>query len=122
MSETIVELRIFSPRWGHEDTYEIVLTSDSLEIKTPHPSAIAKCNYRERLDSEWVGTDLFSTLRNDAIYAPAVLLEMFVHAWLAWRSNELDDNGVKRELEAIADWLNVISKAKPSTDFWRGYF
>lgn len=28
----VVELDVFSPRWGHEDTYEVNLTKDFMEV------------------------------------------------------------------------------------------
>ena len=120
MAETTIDLKIFSPRWGTQDTYEVLLGRDSLEIvKTP---AVAKLIYRENLDPEWQGDDLIAMLEKDGIYPPAVLPRLFQHAWLAWRSYEIDDSEVEGELVEVSEWLNEISHSKPSSDFWRGYF
>ncbi len=120
MDETKVKLRIFSPRWGHEDEYELKLTRDSMVI-TRHPRS-SVCTWRENLDPEWSGESLRDILGNDSIYPPAILEDLIEHAWLSWRNGELDSTAVNDELQAVARWLNEITKAKPNTDFWRKYF
>lgn len=120
MDETTVELRIFSPRWGHEDTYSLVLTRHSLVINRGARSAT--CAWRENLDPEWSGENIRDIMENDAIYPPAILQRQIEHAWLSWRNGELDNAAVNRELQSVADWLNTITRAKPRTDFWKKYF
>lgn len=120
MEETKIELQIYSPRWGHEDVYELVLTRDSLVIT--HGARIAKCVWRENLDPEWSGESLDGTLRNDSIYPPSKFSRWIARAWEAWRGGELSDSAVDKELKALADWLNVITRAKPDTEFWKKIF
>lgn len=120
MDNTIIKLRIFSPRWGHEDTYELKLSQDSMVI-TQGPKS-AKCTWRENLDPVWSGESLEDILENDSICPPAKLEGLIEYAWVSWRNGELSDTGVDVELQAIADWINEITKAKPKTDFWRKYF
>lgn len=120
MDEAKVKLRIYSPRWGHEDTYELGLTRDSLVITRGERSA--KCTWRENLDPEWSGECLDGILQNDLIYPPSIFPRLIKHAWLSWRSGEIDDAAVDTELNALATWLNVITKAKPDTEFWKKYF
>lgn len=120
MDETKIELRIYSPRWGHEDVYELVLTRESLVVT--HGARIAKCNWRDNLDPEWSGESLDGTLRNDSIYAPSIFPRLIENAWEAWRNGELDASAVDTELNALADWLNEITHAKPDTDFWKKIF
>jgi len=47
---------------------------------------------------------------------------MLERAWLAWRSNELTDAELQDELIEVAQWINTITRAKPGTEFWRGFF
>jgi len=113
------ELKIQSPRYGTSDIYEILFTHEYMEIRrTP---SVARCNFRERLDPEWVGDDLISILHNEYVYAPAILPSLFKYAWLSWRSGEINEEELPSELEALAQWLNEISRVKLSTDFWRAY-
>ena len=72
----------------------------------------AKCTWRDNLDPEWSGESLADILQNDMIYPPSIFPRLIEHAWLAWRSGELDDAAVDGELNALADWLNKISKSK----------
>ena len=120
MKNTTVELGIYSPRWGHEDVYKFALTKESMSIS--HMPRTIKCTWVENRDPEWSGEDLEKTLRNDSIYPPSILPDLFAHAWLSWRNGELDDQGVAIELKAIARWLNEITAAKPKTEFWKTYF
>jgi hypothetical protein len=113
-------MRIFSPRWGHEDTYVLELSRASLVVN--HITSKAVCTYRENLDPEWSGDSLEDILRNDSIYTPAVLPRMLERAWLAWRSNDLSDEELQIEINAVADWLNTCTRAKPSTEFWLAFF
>jgi len=120
MDETTVKLQIFSPRWGHEDTYELKLGRNALVITRGARSAI--CTWRDNRDPEWSGESVMHILRNDSIYSPAILQDLIEHAWLSWRNGELNSSAVDSELQAVANWLNEVSKAKPNTDFWRRYF
>lgn len=120
MDEIKIELRIYSPRWGHYDTYSLRLSRDVLVITCGARSV--RATYREHLDPEWTGEPLVDILRNDSIYPPEIFQRLIEYAWLAWRGGELTDESVQEELQALADWLNEITKSKPSSDFWRGYF
>lgn len=120
MDEITIELRIYSPRWGHEDTYTLELSRDTLVITQGARST--KATYRENLDPEWSGETLVDILQNDSIYPPEIFQRLIEHAWLTWRGGELSDEAVKEELLVLAGWLNGITKNKPSTDFWKGYF
>ena len=120
MDETTVELRIFSPRWGREDTYKLVLERHLLVITQGARSAT--CTWIENRDPEWSGESLRHILENDSIYPPAILQNLIEHAWVSWRNGELDSSAVNEELQVVASWLNEITKAKPNTNFWKKYF
>lgn len=117
---TTIEVQIYSPRWGHEDTYEFEFTEGSLTISMgPRKS---RCIWRDGMDPEWQGESIEDILRNDSIYPPAILPDLFEHVWKSWRDGTLDDAEARTELESVAAWLNAITAAKPSTDFWQKYF
>jgi hypothetical protein len=81
-----------------------------------------KCIWRENLDPEWIGESLRHILENDSIYPPAIFEDLIEHAWISLRNGELNDTDLKDELQALACWLNEITRAKPNTEFWRKYF
>lgn len=115
-----INLRFFSPRWGHEDTYTFELTRDYLEISMlPRKT---KCTWIDNQDPEWSGESLYRILSNDSIYPPEVFQDLIVHAWTEWRNGTLDNHQVRVELEALQDWLNQITRTKPNSKFWSGYF
>lgn len=119
MDELEIRLPIYSPRWGHE-VYKLTLTRDSLTITSR--GRTATCTWREGHDPAWSGEPLADILHDDKIFPPSILQKLIEHAWTKWRSGELDDPAFEGELNAVADWLNTTTRAKPDTDFWRKYF
>ncbi|MGR5129963.1 hypothetical protein [Photobacterium swingsii] len=117
---TKVDLRIYSPRWGHHDTYSVELHQDYMRISiTPR---VAKATYVENRDPEWSGESLQRIMNNDSIYPPEITQDLFQRTWLAWRDGELDNSQVAQELEQVAEWINKVTEAKPDSDFWQKYF
>lgn len=117
---TVVELEIFSPRWGHDDTYRISFEKDVMEISMQ----ARKCTltWVEGRDPEWSGQSLESIMANDHIYPPAITADLFEHAWKAWRSGDINNQQVLEELILVAEWVNIITRAKPQSNFWKKYF
>ena len=116
----IVDLEIYSPRWGHDDTYSVRLEMDSMEISMNARKAKAK--WIERLDPEWSGDQIENIMRNDRIYPPGNIRNLFEHVWEEWRSEEITDEEAEAELKELANWLNTITRSKPDTEFWNQYF
>lgn len=117
---TVLSASIYSPRWGHDDTYTFELTRESMLIS--HAARQSKCVWQEGRDPVWQGESLDSYLRNDSIYAPRILSELLEHLWTSWRNGELDDAQAQTELNAVIEWLNALTRAKPKTEFWRKHF
>lgn len=115
-----VELRIFSPRWGHEDTYMVQLEQDFMEIAMQ--TRIARADWSENTDPQWSGESLERIMRNDSIYPPSVMQSLFEHAWRSWRNGEIPSEDVDTELQSLAEWLNTITRSKPNSEFWSRYF
>ncbi len=118
--QTVINIRLFSPRWGHEDTYTITLASEFMEItmQTRH----CKCVWQENTDPLWSGEPLIRILQNDSIHPPAIIQNLFEHLWEEWRIGNIDSFQAEVELIELADWLNEITKAKPKSEFWKKYF
>lgn len=122
MNELKFELRINSPRWGREDTYEFTLTEETLEIRNQENKKTSKCLWVENRDPEWSGESFVRILTNDSICPPYNINDLLEHAWLEWRDSNLSDGVVQEEIKAIWNWLTEITKQKPETEFWRKYF
>ncbi|MBU0712828.1 hypothetical protein KJ762_02470 [bacterium] len=118
---TTVNLEIFSPRWGHEDTYVVELDQSYMEIRMS--ARKTRATWRDNLDPEWnTRESIHDIMNNDSIYPPAIIQDLFEHAWLEWRNGNINDQQVNEELQEIATWLNTITRSKPRTDFWSKYF
>ena len=125
-NETSFDVRIFSPRWGHEDTYQIKVSRDKLSFATVGKGAACKCV--ENRDPKWsgyndiVGNPLEKMLENDSVYPPTVFVRAIEKAWMAWRDGTLDDDQLEIEVGVLCEWLNTTTKAQPTTAFWIGVF
>jgi len=117
---TTVELDIYSPRWGHNDRYTVILDDDFMEISSHQKKTIV--TYRQDEDPVWTGQPLEKTMMNDHIYPPAITQDLFERAWEAWRNDELNNQQVENELKAISTWINEVTNSKPKTEFWNRYF
>lgn len=119
-------LKIYSPRWGHDDPYYIEMTRDYLKIHLLASPSELILRYRDNLDPEWEGfwgrNSLQKIMNNDMIYPPEIIPDLFQRVWLAWKDGELNDEEVIFELEQIAKWINHVTEGKPKTDFWKAYF
>jgi hypothetical protein len=117
---------VFSPRWGHDDIYTIRLSEEKMEIASVPKSAI--CSKKENGDCIWsgynerTGNPLVRIFQNDSVYPPSVFISAMESAWAAWLNNRLDDIQAEEELKELFEWLNVVSKSKPRSDFWTGIF
>ena len=116
----IVDLRIFSPRWGHEDTYSVELDHDFMEITMG--ARKARAAWRDNLDPEWTGEPIKQIMNNDNIHPPAITQDLFEHVWKDWRYEELSAQEVEEELNEIAKWVNAVTSSKPKTKYWEKYF
>jgi len=120
------KVRLYSPRWGHEDSYEIKL--DRKQMIVEGHNKIAACSWVEGRDPKWsgysenIGNPLVITLQNDSIYPPTVFIRALEYAWMAWRDSELDGQQVVQEVQHLCDWVNEVSRRKPKTEFWRKMF
>ena len=112
--------QIYSPRWGHADTYTFELAKDAMTIGMDLRKS--RCVWVQNRDPRWEGESIESILNNDSIYGPAVLNDLLEHLWTSWRDGELSDAEAQGELNSVIDWLNSITAAKPKTDYWGKYF
>ena len=112
--------RIYSPRWGHEDTYSFIFENDKLTIDFAPRRAY--CTWQENHDPKWTGEPFEHMLRNDSICPPDNVSGLVEYIWKAWRNNELNDAAANAELQELVTWLNTITKEKPKTKFWKQYF
>jgi hypothetical protein len=128
MRQCIFSVNIYSPRWGHEDSYQFILDENQMEITGGGGGKSAVCKWVESRDPIWkgyydsTGNPFVNILENDLIHPPAIIISAIESAWTAWRNGELDNDELESEMNALADWLNTISKNKPNTDFWTKIF
>ncbi len=117
---TEFDVKLFSPRWGHQDNYRFIANEKLLVIKCPHD---IQCKWIENRDPEWSGYGtvghhpLEAVLHNDHIYPPIVFADAIEGVWIDWRNGELNDSQFAEETENLFKWVNIVTNSKPNTDY-----
>lgn len=106
------ELKVFSTRWGHHDTYRLTRTDEGWEVR--FHSIGGRCNKRGE-------PYLFENLEHDLIEYPHDL-----GGWLEWLWMQAHDRGlgtaqVQQALTELTDWVEAVEKAAPREGTWKGY-
>lgn len=118
-----VKVQVYSPKWGHEDTYEIVFEGQRMQFRGIMKQA--ECLWVENDNPTWSGhgdtrgNPVENILENDKVYPPSGFVRALEYAWMEWRNGGLNDEQAQLELQELFDWLNTASQSQPSTDFWR---
>jgi len=124
--QTIIELSIFSPRWGHKDSYEFEFTDEHISLLRGAKEAIAK--FDEAGSIVWsghnvsTGNPLLNIMSDDHIYPPVYLIYAIENIWKYWLYNEISEDEFKAEFKKIEPWINDTTNAKPDSEFWNRLF
>ena len=114
------DVEVYSPRWGHNDTYSFSFEKDALTVSFAPRKAV--CVWRENQDPLWSGESIKDMLINDQICPPDDFSGLVEYLWSSWRRGDINDSEAQVELQALVTWLNAITAAKPQTAFWSKYF
>ena len=86
----------------------------------------ATCELQIDKDPIWSknsGTDsLDKMLINNRIYLPEIFKSLLVCAWKSWLDKELNDSEVKNEFNELENWINVIVRERPNSEYWKTNF
>ena len=104
--------RVYSNRWGHEDTYRVQRTADGWTIS--YLTIGGPCDKGGR-------PFLFENFRQDTIHFPDGL-----DLRLEWLWNQASERGLSVEqvqdgLQQLADWVSTTERNVPSDGIWEGY-
>jgi hypothetical protein len=117
---------VYSPRWGHTDRYEVVLTQAEMRVTQGMNSAV--CTRPDGNDPEWSGyggTDrnpLMSMFSNDCIYAPEIVPRAMEWAWRRWRDEAVTDDELRSGLKELFAWIDQTARGRPAGILWNGAF
>jgi hypothetical protein len=113
-----IELLIHSPKSGQLDSCSVTLSRD--QVTFGQGRRVAICTGLDDDEPKWKDEERpKSILKSGSICPPAGFAKMLVRVWLAWRGDQLADAVAVEELKALAEWLNVMTRAKPRSKFWR---
>ena len=109
-----IPFKVYTRRWGHEDTYSIKRTVNGWY-----------CKYiaiRGECEKNGEG-GLFKNLDHDSIFYPkegvAYAMERL---WEEADEGEIDFEELSKKLQQIADWISVVEKSINAQPEWVGYY
>ena len=104
--------RVYSKRWGHDDSYKFKRTADGWIIA--YTMISGPCDKGGR-------PFLFKNLSHDSIQYPEGL-----DGWLEWLWNQASERGltaqqVQAGIQQLADWVSNTERNAPTGELWEGY-
>ena len=105
-----MKLKVFSRRWGHEDTYEIKKTKDGWHIS--HIAIGGDCDKKGE-------PYLSQNLKQDFINHPGGIGECLEYLWE--NSKDESEEFIQEKLNELAEWIIKTEKLTPSSEFWKPY-
>lgn len=109
-------VKIYSPRWGHDDNYTITLENNQLKI-TAAGARNCICKYDAPTDTfTWDSNyeSLIRIFRNDLIEAPECIYEKIEDIWKAFIQERHTADTFQENFKKLAEWISIISKNKPN--------
>jgi hypothetical protein len=108
----VFTFKVFSRRWGHDDTYAVQRTK--LGWKISHIAIGGPCD-------KGGNPFLYMNFRQDSIQYPVGL-----EGWMEWLWNQASEKGltqpqVQAALQELADWVSHTEQNVPSGGVWKGY-
>lgn len=97
-----INIKIYSRRWGHHDTYSVERTLEGWTV-TFHQKKVG--------DKE--GNALIEILEHDLINYPHELGVFMWHLWNKADGTEVTIENLKVDLDQIANWINVCEEKTP---------
>lgn len=104
--------RVYSRRWGREDTYKVRRTADGWTVR--HNVIGGPCDKGGR-------PFLFHNFRQDSIQYPEGVDEWLERLWNRAAEKGLTKEQVQLALQQLADWVTNTEKNAPAGGVWEGY-
>jgi len=115
----LLNMDLFSPRWGHKDKYKITINENNIEINMSQ--RIAKYKFHDGKFENISHESLESIMRNDNIPIPENLNYFFFELITSIIENEITEENSQLELKELENWINCNTKSCqfPNTDYWK---
>jgi len=104
--------RVFSRRWGHDDTYTIKRTATGWDVS--HIMINGPCDKGGR-------PFLFRNFDQDSIRYPSSLADNLEWLWERAATAGLSHDQVQEALQQLADWVSETENGGPSGGVWEGF-
>jgi hypothetical protein len=112
-------ISIYGLKRGHDDSYEIEFQENGLTIQGIKTTSFTQ---QDNGEVEWSHTKLKKLFQDDSVVYPSGVEIFFESLWKEWKYHGFTEEDIEKELEEFAKWINISTKAKPRTDFFKNIF
>ena len=124
MTNLAFSAEVWTPRWGHTDTYSVKMTDSEMVVSQGMYNA--RCTLGNNGDPQWDGENqyrhpLFGMFNNEKIYPPEILPRALEWAWGDVTNGTPEPDSIAGREELFA-WVDSTSRAKPTGPLWQGKF
>ncbi len=106
--EGLMDLEVYSRRWGHNDTYRVDITDAGWYIS--HFTIGGECDPGGK-------PYLFENFEQDVINYPADIGNYLAFLWERAKKDDLSDDEVQRHLNALGQWIQTTERSTPGGFF-----
>lgn len=99
------ELKIYTRRWGHYDTYKVIRTEDGWEVKGLMIANSGKCD-------KSCSPYLFNNLKHDTVCYPHQIGEFMEYLWDK-AAEGLTEDEVRECFEMLSEWISSCEMNTP---------
>lgn len=103
-----MKLDVYSRRWGHVDSYTILMTDTGWHVS--HEQIAGRC---DKTGSPF----LFKNLNQDYINYPAALGKYLEWLWDFSKEESIGEQMIQEALDRLGEWIQITEKASPEGVF-----
>jgi integron cassette protein len=123
-TKTAVSIKVFSPRWGHDDTWRFSFIDNGWAITfgTGTHQATLRCE-DDVDDADTVHDDerFFHWASNDMVQVAESAPDFLRYLWNQYNDSEITEEELRTEFESFASWITSTTNSRPQTPVFKGY-
>lgn len=117
-------IKVFSPRWGHDDTWDFYLDGEGWKVQFGTGTHGCRLHCEDSVnDADEIKEDkqFFHWARNDMINVPEVLPRFLRYLCAEYKEGEINEEQIQEELDALAEWINAVTRFRPTSSKFKSY-
>lgn len=112
-----MQYNLFSLKRRRSVPYNFTFTQEMFTLSNSNKKQ-SFCITVENDGFKWSGETLENIFLDEHIVYPANIRNLFEYLWFSWGRNKIDTEEVENELVSLMDWVDAMTRTKPTSKFW----